>query len=258
MRPVVESSRFQMMVTGVILINALVVGMETYRQFSASYGSILPVIDILTLLIFTVELVMRFLASRSAGEFIRNPWNMFDVIVVGAGYFPATTFVSILRLFRLLRILRAVTVVPGLRRVVSALIRSLPSMGYVSLLLALIVYVYGALGTYFFSGIAPAYFGTLHQSILTLFTILTLEGWVGVMNSVGATAPFAWLYFITFILFGTYMALNLFIGVIVTNMQSTAKDKKGNAASNEENYLKEMRRSLARIEARLERLDSRK
>lgn len=142
---------------------------------------------------------------------------------------------------------------PDLQRVVTALLRSLPSLGHIAILLALLMYVYAAVGTSLFGEVAPKYFVTLHQSVLTLFGIITLEGWVTVMDEVLPHMPAAWIYFVSFILLGTFVALNFFVGVIVNNLQAVAIEERDDMV--------EIRNALARLESRLQsgttRLDDR-
>jgi voltage-gated sodium channel len=163
---------------------------------------------------------------------------------VGVAYLPASEFFTVARLFRILRALRTVSVSPDLQKVVNALLRSLPALGHILILLALLMYVYAAIGTSLFGQIAPKFFGTLHQSVLTLFSIITLEGWVTVMDEVVPQMPAAWIYFVTFILFGTFVALNFVVGVIVNNLQAVEIEQRDDIA--------EIRKTLERMEAQLQ------
>jgi voltage-gated sodium channel len=239
-----ESRLFRRAVTTLILLNAIIVGLETYPQIRADYGEILNVADTTILYLFALELILRFLAAQPHVAFFRSGWNVFDVIIVAVGFVPASEFFTVARLFRIFRVLRAVSVMPDLQRVVVALLRSLPSLTHIVILLALLIYVYAAVGTSLFAQAAPKYFGTLHQSVLTLFSVITLEGWVTVMDEVLEDRPGAWIYFVSFILFGTFVALNFFVGVIVNNLQSVAIEERDDLA--------EIRDALARLEARLQ------
>jgi voltage-gated sodium channel len=241
---ITESNLFRQVVTLLILLNAIVVGLETYEEIRAVYGEVLRSVDRFILSLFVIELILRFFATRPPSAFFRNGWNVFDLLIVAAGFLPSSEFITVARLFRILRVLRAVSVMPDLQRVVAALLRSLPSLGHIVVLLALLMYVYAAVGTSLFDRVAPKYFGTLHQSVLTLFSIITLEGWVGVMDEVLPHMPGAWIYFVSFILLGTFVALNFFVGVIVNNLQSVAIDERDDMA--------EIRSALARLEARLQ------
>ena len=178
------SSLFRRVVVTLILINAIIVGLDTYPQIHARYGQILHLADRIILYLFSLELVLRFLGSNPRLAFFRSGWNLFDLIIVGVSYLPSSKFFTVARLFRILRALRTVSVSPDLQKVVTALLRSLPALGHILVLLALLMYVYAAIGTSLFGQIAPRFFGSLHQSVLTLFSIITLEGWVTVMDEV--------------------------------------------------------------------------
>ena len=241
---IVESPQFRHAVTALILVNAIIVGLETYVEVRAIYGDVLQIADRVVLYLFTAELALRFFAANPPLAFFRSGWNIFDFAIVALGFLPASEFFTVARLFRIIRVLRAISVVPDLQKVVAALLLSLPSLGHIAALLGLLIYVYGAIGTSLFGAFAPTYFGTLHQSVLTLFSVITLEGWVTVMDEVLPHMPAAWIYFVTFILLGTFVALNFFVGVIVNNLQSVAIE--------EDNDLAEIRKALARLEARLQ------
>jgi len=243
--PLVESPQFRHTVTVLILLNAVIVGLETYPDLTAIYGDVLQIADRIILYLFTVELALRFFATTPPQVFFRSGWNIFDVVIVALGFLPSSEFFTVARLFRIVRVLRAISVIPNLQRVVAALLLSLPSLGHIAALLGLLIYVYAAIGTSLFGPVAPQYFGTLHQSVLTLFSVITLEGWVTVMDEVLPDMPAAWIYFVTFILLGTFVALNFFVGVIVNNLQSVTIEE-------ERDDLSEIRRSLARLEARLQ------
>jgi voltage-gated sodium channel len=241
---IVESPQFRHAVTTLILLNAIIVGLETYPEVQATYGNVLQIADRIILWLFTVELALRFFAATPRLAFFHSGWNIFDLVIVALGYMPSSEFFTVARLFRILRVLRAVSVIPDLQKVVGALLLSLPSLGHIAALLALLIYVYAAIGTSLFGDFAPKYFGSLHESVLTLFSVITLEGWVGVMDEVLPHMPGAWIYFVTFILLGTFVALNFFVGVIVNNLQSVAIEERDDLA--------EIRRALARLEARLQ------
>ena len=180
------SAVFRRVVITLIVINAIIVGLDTYPQIHAAYGQFLWLADRIILYVFALELVLRFLASSPHLAFFRSGWNLFDLIIVGVSFLPSSQFFTVARLFRILRALRTVSVMPELQRLVTALLRSLPALGHILILLALLMYVYAAIGTSLFGEIAPKYFGSLHQSVLTLFRVITLEGWVAVMDEVPA------------------------------------------------------------------------
>jgi voltage-gated sodium channel len=241
--PIVESKLFHRGVIALIFLNAIIVGLETYPYMQANYGQLLDLADHTILYLFTLELVLRFFATERSRDFFRSGWNMFDLVIVAVSFLPASEFFTVARLFRVLRVLRAISVLPDLQRLVAALLRSLPSLGHITLLLVLLIYVYAAIGTSFFAALSPQYFGSLHRSVLTLFGVITLEGWVSLMEELLPQMPWAWLYFVTFILAGTFVALNFFVGIIVNNLQSVTLEENSDLA--------EIRKSLVRLEDRL-------
>jgi voltage-gated sodium channel len=241
---IVESPQFRHAVTALILVNAIIVGLETYPEVKTVYGDFLQIADRAVLYLFTGELVLRFFAARPPAAFFRSGWNLFDLAIVTLGFLPSSEFFTVARLFRIIRVLRAISVIPDLQKVVAALLLSLPSLGHIAALLGLLMYVYGAIGTSLFGTLAPQYFGSLHQGVLTLFSVITLEGWVTVMDEVLPHMPAAWIYFVTFILLGTFVSLNFFVGVIVNNLQSVTIEERDDLA--------EIRAALARLEARLQ------
>jgi voltage-gated sodium channel len=241
---ITDSALFRRVVTTLIVLNAIIVGLETYPEMRRGYGEALELADRVILYLFALELLLRFVATSSPSAFFRNGWNLFDLVIVGIGFLPASQFFTVARLFRIIRVLRAISVMPDLQRVVAALLRSLPSLGHIVILLGLLMYVYAAVGTSLFGEVAPKFFGTLHYSVLTLFSVITLEGWVAVMDEVLPHMPWAWVYFVSFILLGTFVALNFFVGVIVNNLQSVTTEERDDMA--------EIRLALTRLEARLD------
>jgi voltage-gated sodium channel len=241
-RSITESALFRRVIITLIVVNAIIVGMDTYPSVHAAFGKGLELTDRVILYIFALELVLRFLAATPPLAFFRSGWNLFDLIIVGVSFLPASQFFTVARLFRILRALRTVSVLPDLQKLVTALLRSLPSLGHIAMLLALLMYVYAAVGTSLFGALAPKYFGTLHLSVLTLFSVMTLEGWIAVMDEVLPHMPAAWIYFVTFILLATFVALNFFVGVIVNNLESVEIG----------DDIGEIRKALARVEVQLQ------
>lgn len=211
--------RTERVVIALIVVNAVTLGLETSPTVMAHVGPALVAIDHAILAFFVVELAARLYVHRLA--FFKDPWSIFDLVVVGVALAPSTGQLSILRALRILRVLRLITAVPSLKRVVGALLGALPGMGSIVLLLALIFYVGAVMATKLFGADNPDKFGSLGASIYTLFQIMTLDGWSGeIVRPVMETHPLAWLFFIPFILASAFIALNLFIGVVVNAMQS--------------------------------------
>ena len=218
----VEHNRFVQFITLLILINAVTLGLETDKDIVSKYGSILFTIDKIILVIFTIELLLKFYAYRFG--FFKSGWNIFDLIIVTIAWIPASGPLSVLRALRILRILRLLSVVPQMRRVISALGHSIPGMASVVAVLCLIFYVSAVLTTKLF-GTHPdpnmqEWFGTIGDSAYSLFQIMTLESWsMGIVRPTMEFFPLAWLFFVPFIIVTSFAVLNLFIGIIVDAMQ---------------------------------------
>ncbi|HSL60262.1 MAG TPA: ion transporter [Desulfotignum sp.] len=238
------ASWFHNGIIGVIVFAGLLVGLETYPAVVSGYGPLLHTLDVLVLSIFSVEILIKLIARYPRPQqFFTDPWNVFDFVIVAACFLPfAVKYAMVLRILRLLRVLRLIRAIPRLQIVVEALLKSLPSMGYVSILLFVLFYVYAVMGTFLFAGNDPIHFGTLQASFLSLFRIVTLEDWTDIMYtqiygcavygfepySELCTDPVAFpivspVYFVSFVLLGTMIFLNLFIGVIVNGMDEARK-----------------------------------
>jgi voltage-gated sodium channel len=218
LKAIVDDPRTDRFIMALIVLNAITLGIETSETAMARFGRVLDMIDRIVLAVFVVELAARMLVYRLS--FFRDPWNVFDFIVVGIALAPATEAFSVLRALRVLRVLRLITAVPTLKRVVGGLITALPGMGSIILLIGLVYYVCAVMAVNLYGDEFPDLFGTLGRAFFTLFTIMTLEGWVeGVVKPIMATHPYAWLFFIPFIIGTTFTVLNLFIGIIVNAMQ---------------------------------------
>lgn len=217
-RPVI--SRF---IIAVILINAVTLGLETFPYVMARVGTLILAIDRICLSIFVVELALRLYALGV--RFFRSGWNIFDFVIVAISLMPATGGFSVLRAMRILRVLRVVSAVPSLRRVVDGLGRALPGMGSVFLLIMIIYYIAAVMATKLFGASFPQWFGSLTATSFTLFQIMTLEGWSGeIVRPVMGVYPYAWAFFVPFILITTFAVLNLIVGLIVNSMQEAASE----------------------------------
>lgn len=215
-----RSKLFEVSITTLIIINAIILGLETVPSINRSYGPFLEFANNLILTIFIIELASKMYAFGPS--FWRDGWSWFDMFVVGIALIPAEGAFSALRTLRALRILRLITVVPSLRIVVEGLIRAIPGLGSILLLLLLLLYVYAVMGTKLFGATSPEMFGSLPDSAFTLFTVMTLEGWPDVARTVMSQHEWAWLFFISYIMLSSFAVLNLFIGVIVDAMQTSA------------------------------------
>jgi voltage-gated sodium channel len=229
---IAESPRFANFITAFILIAGVMVGIETNAAFADRHRGFLEVLDTVVLSVFAAEIVLRMAATwPRPWRYFRDPWNCFDfVIVVGALMPFIASYALLLRLFRLLRVLRLVRTLPRLRRLVQGLLYALPSMGYVLVLLFMLFYIYGCAGVFFFGDVAAEQFGSLPKALWSLFKLVTLENWPDTYEAVESKGLLATFYFISFILLGTMVMLNLVIGIIVQGMEEAkhpSQDEKG-------------------------------
>lgn len=214
----IEQPRMQYGIVALILLNAAILGLETNAAIMAAWGPWLILADRLCLAVFCVELAAKFVAYR--GLFWRNGWNWFDFAVVAVALAPGAGAWSVLRSLRVLRVLRLLTVVPQLRRVVTAFLHAIPGLVGVIAVMLIFFYTAGVLATKLFGGTHPEFFGTLGGSLFSLFQIMTLESWsMGIVRPVMTVHPWAWMFFVPFIVVATFTILNLFIGIIVSTMQ---------------------------------------
>lgn len=219
LRGLVEKRAFQLAVAALIVVNAVTLGLETSGAAMAAAGPLLVALDGAILAVFVAELLLKMAAY--GWRFFRDPWNLFDSLVVGIALVPATGNLSILRALRVLRVLRLVSAVPSMRRVVAALLSAIPGMGSIVALLSLIYYVFSVMATKLYGARFPEWFGTLGDSAYSLFQIMTLESWsMGIVRPVMEVYPAAWIFFVPFILITSFTVLNLFIAIIVNAMQS--------------------------------------
>ncbi|MDR2400316.1 MAG: ion transporter [Deferribacteraceae bacterium] len=250
--------RVQYFILGVIVFNALILGMETSIIINASVGYYLHILDMICLGIFIVEILMKLVSERFS--FFRSGWNIFDFLVVAISLFPNTGTVSILRALRIFRVLRLVTRLPKLKVIVESVLYSLPSIGWISLLLLIIFYIFSVLVTTLFGTSFEAWFGSIGASFYTLFQILTLESWsMGIVRPVMQEFPYAYLIFIPFILITSFIVLNVFIGVIVNSMSEitvSAKAKiKQNDKNNKPDGIKELEKEVAVLKEQLTKVE---
>jgi len=215
----IESSSVQRVIVGLILVNAVTLGLETSASVMASYGDLLIRIDRVILAVFVAEIGLKLYARGIA--FFREPWNVFDFVVVAIALIPASGPLAVLRALRVLRVLRLMSMVPRLRFVVEALLRAVPGISSIAALMLLLFYVFSVIAVGLFGERFPEWFGTIGAAMYTLFQIMTLESWsMGIVRPVMAEFPYAWIFFIPFILVATFTMLNLFIGIIVDTMQT--------------------------------------
>ncbi|EQD83536.1 voltage-gated sodium channel [Saccharopolyspora erythraea NRRL 2338] len=223
LRSVFESRGFQWSIITVIVVNALALGCETSSALTASYGGLIGLVDSTALVIFVAELVAKIYAY--GWRFFRDHWNNFDFVIVSLSLLPASAAFSVVRSLRILRALRLLSTVPSMRRIVAALLKALPGVFSIVGLLMLVLYVAGVMATRLFSEADGEHFGDLGTSLLTLFQIMTGDGWADTMQSVMETKPLAWVFFVGYILISSFTVLNLFIAVVVNAMESQIKEE---------------------------------
>jgi voltage-gated sodium channel len=214
-----ESPPVQRAIIGLVIANAVTLGLETVPAAMSRFGGALLLVDRALLGIFVVELAIKLAAQGRS--FFRSGWNTFDLAVVAIALVPAAGTLSVLRALRVLRILRVVSAVPKLRFMIEALARSIPGIGSIALLLGLFFYVFAVMATKLYGDEVPQRFGSLGLSLYSLFEVMTLEGWSEIAREVMAHSPSAWVFFVLFILLATFTVLNLFIGMIVKAMEES-------------------------------------
>ncbi|WP_109831477.1 ion transporter [Reichenbachiella versicolor] len=212
-----ESGGVQHFIVSLIVINSLSIGMETSRSWMESYGRWFDFVDNIILGIFVLELILKFYAFGF--KFFKNSWNLFDFAIVAVALVPTAGAFSIFRTMRILRTLRLIKNVPKLRLIIEALIKSVPSIGWIAVLLITVFYIFAVLATNLYGQAFPDWFGNIGVSMFTLFQVMTLEGWsTGIARPMMEVIPNAYLFFIPFILIATYTTLNIFIAIVVNTM----------------------------------------
>ncbi|MGH3837600.1 MAG: ion transporter [Pseudonocardiaceae bacterium] len=223
LRSRVDGDRFQRFIIAVIVVNAVTLGLGTSDRVVTQFDGLLNVVDRIALTIFVMELMLRITAH--GWGFFRDPWNLFDFVVVGIALVPASGVFSVLRALRILRVLRLVALVPSMRGVVEALLTAVPGMASIAALLGLLIYVAAVMATQLFGDGVPELFGDLGTSLFTLFQVMTTDDWARVARAAMEVQPLAWIFFVIYLLLSTFAVLNLFIAVIVRAMEEQLATK---------------------------------
>jgi voltage-gated sodium channel len=236
---------FEFSVIAVIVISSLLIGAKTY-DISPHYLLLLESLDIAVTVFFLIEILLRFITTPNKIRFFHNAWNLFDALIVTISLIPIdqSEYALLARLIRIFRVLRLISAIPELRLLINALIKALPSMGYVLLLMIILFYIYAAIGSFLFEAINPTLWGDISISMLTLFRVVTFEDWTDVMYETMVIHPWSWAYYLSFIFFNAFVFLNMMIGIVIDKMQQ-AHIEEGDD---------EISKRLARIEAKLEHL----
>lgn len=217
----VDSEPFNLAIAGVIVINAVVLGLETFPAVRESYGELLMTINGILYAVFVVELILRIASyGRRPWDFFKNGWNVFDFIIIGGALVPGLREnAQILRLLRLARIVRLIRFLPDARVLIASVVRSIPPLGSIVVLTLLLVFVYGMLGWSLFGAALPQSWGTVTRSMLTLFVLLTLENFPTYLEEASAVSPWATLFFVSYVLLAAFVIFNLLIGIIISSME---------------------------------------
>ena len=253
----IDNTLFQKTILTLIIINALVLGLETSPAIMKSIGKELIVFDQVIIIIFCIEIGLRIFAKGS--QFFRDPWSIFDFIVVGITLVPANETLSVLRALRVLRVFRLVSTIPRLRRIVAALLHAVPGVGAIIVLLSLVFYVFAVITTKLFGQKFPEWFGSLGESMFTLFQVMTLESWsMGIVRPVMEVYSWAWVLFVAFIVLSSFTVLNLFIAIIIDSMQTlNESNQPGSTSDKNSNNTKvvvDQREDLKKIQNEIEEL----
>ncbi len=231
-------------IIALILINALILGLETNTSLVATYGTWFELVHKWVLIAFIIEAALKiFAVAPRLKLYFGDGWNLFDFSVIVLSLLPVTgELAMIARLARLLRVLRLISVIPELRLIVATLMRSVPSMANIMLLMSIIFYIYAIAGFHFFHVNDPEHWGTLGLALLTLFRIVTLEDWTDVMYTAMEVQPYAWIYFVSFVIMGTFVIINLFIAMVLNNLDEAKKEREAELQKpvSREELLKEM------------------
>jgi voltage-gated sodium channel len=225
---IVDTPWFQGAVVVAILANAVLLGLETYDGVADDQERLLDLLNDVFLGLFTVEIGIRILAfGRRPPAYFRSGWNLFDFVVVALAYLPfVRESVTLLRVARMLRVARLLSVLPGLRVVLYGLVRSIAPLASVAVLTFFLLYLYGMLGWLLFGDHDPDRFGNIGRALLTLFQLLTIEGWDQVLATQQELSQWSWIYFVTFILVGSFLVLNLVIAIVLNSVEEAREEER--------------------------------
>ena len=246
-----NTSTVRYTILAIIIINAVILGIETSPNIMREYSSILTTLDNICLTIFVLELMLK-LFSRGL-KFFKDPWNLFDFFVIGVSLAPVSEGFSVLRALRILRVLRALSFAPRLRRTIEGFISALPGMSSVIILMAIIFYIGAVISTKLFADAFPIWFGSIGKSLYSLFQIMTLESWsMGIVRPVMEVYPHAWMFFVPFILITSFAVVNVLVGLIVNSMHDAHSEEASEAT---DAYRDDVLNQLEKISERLNKLE---
>lgn len=260
---IVKAHSFEYFVIALIVGNGVLLGLETSPSFVQRYDGWLYLGNQVILGVFILEAMLKMLAvAPRVGQYFRDGWNCFDFSVIAFSLIPATgEYAMIARLARLLRVVRLISTIPELRLIVSTLVRSIPSMAHVMMLMGIIFYIYAIMGYQLFHEHDPVHWRSLGIALLSLFRVVTLEDWTDIMYIAMEMNPFAWIYFVSFVVLGTFVVINLFIAVVLNNLDEAKAERlrELQAPVTQDEILRDLRATqaaLKRLEERLARMQS--
>jgi voltage-gated sodium channel len=227
----VDSTGFTIVVTAVIVLNAIVLGLDTYGGLHDRFGDQLALINALCLAFFVGELALRMASyGRRPVDFFRSGWNVFDFVVILAAFVPVVREnATLLRLVRLLRVIRIIRVLPDLRVLLIGVWRSIPPLLSIAAVTAMLLFVYGMLGWLLFADELPQHWGNIGRAMLTLFVVLTLENFPQYMEEGMEVHPWSWIYFVTFVLIAAFVVINVLIGIVLNSMEEAREAERRKA-----------------------------
>lgn len=249
-----SNNLFQMIIIVFILLSALTVGLKTY-DIDPFYLEIIGYVDTSITYLFLFEIIVRFIAQGHTLSFFKKGWNIFDTLIVTVSLIPIedSEMVLLARLVRIFRVLRLVSVIPELRVLISALIKSLPPMGYVLLLMFIMFYIFAAVGSVLFDQINPVLWGDIALSMLTLFRVVTFEDWTDVMYETMEVYPVSWIFYLLFIFLNAFVFLNMMIGIVIDRMQA---EHELYDQENDQGAVSELHHVMENTQAILQRLEA--
>jgi voltage-gated sodium channel len=249
---------FETVVIGIIIVSALLIGAKTYEE-STRFEQIIYWLDWGVTLFFLIEIIIRLAAEKNLLHFFRKGWNIFDFLIVTASLIPIddSEMVLLARLLRVFRVLRLVSMIPELRILLSALVKSLPRMAYVALLMFIMFYIYGAVGSFLFHDVDEKLWGNIAVSMLTLFQVATFESWAtAVLYPTMEHYPYSWIYFLTFIFLNAFIFLNMMIGIVLDVMQKESAQYEIETGEGEAAEIHWMRENMEILRAQMDRIES--
>ncbi len=251
-----ENKLFETVVISIILLSALVIGAKTY-DIDPTVMKVFMIMDTMITVFFLAEIIIRMIAERTFRNFFSKGWNVFDFIIVVASLVPVDDSEAALlgRLLRIFRVLRLVSIIPELRILLSAFLHAIPRMGYVSLLMFIIFYIYAAVGSMFFHKINPGLWENITISMLTLFRVATFEDWTDVMYETMAVFPLSWFFYLSFIFIVAFVFLNMMIGIVVDTLHQEHQKEERETGEGEAGEVHAIQERTQRIEEKLDRIE---